>query len=95
MTSDDLTVIITTFKSEDKIESCLNSIGPNIKVIVVENSNNQEFKNYIENEYLNLECILTNENLGYGRANNIGLKKASTKYCLPVVYHLITSATVK
>jgi len=82
MTSDDLTVIITTFKSEDKIESCLNSIGPNIKVIVVENSNNQEFKNYIENKYLNLECILTNENLGYGRANNIGLKKASTKYCL-------------
>ena len=82
MTSNDLTVIITTFRSEDKIESCLNSIGPNIKVIIVENSNNQKFKNYIENKYSNLECILTNENLGYGKANNIGLKKASTKYCL-------------
>ena len=82
MTSNDLTVIITTFRSEDKIESCLNSIGPNIKVIIVENSNNQKFKNYIENKYTNLECILTNENLGYGKANNIGLKKASTKYCL-------------
>ena len=82
MTSNDLTVIITTFRSEDKIESCLNSIGPNIKVIIVENSNNQKFKNYIENKYSNLECILTNENLGYGKANNIGLKKAKTKYCL-------------
>jgi N-acetylglucosaminyl-diphospho-decaprenol L-rhamnosyltransferase len=82
MTNKDLTIIITTFKSEDKIESCLNSIDPNVKVIVVENSNNIKFKDYIENKYSNIECILTNENLGYGKANNIGLKKAKTKYCL-------------
>ena len=82
MTNKELTVIITTFRSEDKIESCLNSIDSNIRVIVVENSSNQKFKNYIENKYSNIECILTNENLGYGKANNIGLKKAKTKYCL-------------
>ena len=82
MTNKELTVIITTFKSEDKIESCLNSIDPNIKVIVIENSNNKKFKNYIENKYLNVECLLTNENLGYGKANNIGLKKTKTKYSL-------------
>ena len=82
MTNKELTVIITTFRSEDKIESCLNSIDPNIKVFVIENSNNKKFKNYIENKYLNVECLLTNENLGYGKANNIGLKKTKTKYCL-------------
>tara|TARA_B110000211_G_C13998153_1_gene517165 strand:+ start:258 stop:1106 length:849 start_codon:yes stop_codon:yes gene_type:complete len=82
MTNKELTVIITTFKSEEKIESCLDSIDTNIKVIVVENSNNHKFKKYIENKYSNIECLLTNENLGYGKANNIGLKKATTKYCL-------------
>ena len=82
MTNKELTVIITTFRSEDKIESCLNSMDSNIRVIVIENSSNQKFKNYIENKYSNIECILTNENLGYGKANNIGLKKANTKYCL-------------
>ena len=82
MTHKDLTVIITTFKSEEKIDSCLDSIDQNVKIIVIENSNNISFKNYIESKYSNTECILTNENLGYGKANNIGLKKAKTKYCL-------------
>ena len=82
MTDKELTIIITTFRSENKIDSCLESIDPNISKIVVENSNNQKFKNYIENKYSNIECILTNGNLGYGKSNNIGLKKAKTKYCL-------------
>ena len=30
----------------------------------------------------NVECILTGKNFGYGKANNIGLKKVKTKYAL-------------
>jgi len=82
MTNKDLTIIIATYRSEEKIENCLNSIDSNIKVIIVENSNKKKFKSEIENKYKNVECILTNENLGYGKANNIGLKKVLTKYSL-------------
>ena len=82
MTNKDLTVIITTFKSENKIDECLNSIDKNIKVIVVENSNNKKFKSYLEGKFKNVECLLTNDNLGYGKANNIGLRKVKTKYSL-------------
>tara|TARA_B100000795_G_C22782038_1_gene432813 strand:- start:1203 stop:2054 length:852 start_codon:yes stop_codon:yes gene_type:complete len=82
MTNKDLTIIITTFKSEDKIENCLNSIDSSISVIIVENSSNEKFKQDIENKYSNVNCVLTNQNLGYGKANNIGLKKVSTKYSL-------------
>ena len=82
MTNKDLTIIITTFRSEDNIEKCLNSIDNNIKVIVVENSNNKIFKKYIENKFSNVECILTNDNLGYGKANNVALKKVETNYSL-------------
>ena len=82
MTNKDITIIIATFKSEGRIDACLNSIDSDIKVIVVENSRNQRFKNYIENKYKNVECELTNDNLGYGKANNIGLRKVKTKYSL-------------
>ena len=82
MESNDLTVVIVTYRSENKIFSCLNSIPGEINVIVVENSNNEEFKKLIESNYRNVKCILTNENLGYARGNNIGLKQVTTKYAL-------------
>jgi len=80
--SKDLTVIITTFKSDLKIENCLNSINSQIKVIVIENSQSESFKIHIEKKYKNVECILPKENLGYSKANNLGLSKVKTKYAL-------------
>ena len=82
MTSKDLTIVITTYRSEEKIENCLNSIDSDIRIIIVENSSNNKFKSDIEEKYKNVECILTKSNLGYGKANNIGLKKVLTKYSL-------------
>ncbi len=80
MSFQDITIIITSFKSDEKIKNCLNSIKEQCRVIVVENSDNVDFKKRIESEYSNVDCILTGENLGYGKANNIGLKKTKTKY---------------
>ena len=39
-----LSVVIVTLKSENVIHECLKSINQNIPIIVVENSNNQRFK---------------------------------------------------
>ena len=82
MSIKDITVVITSLKSENKIRKCLNSINKECNVINVENSNNLEHKKNIEKEFNNVKCILTGENLGYGRANNIGLKEVKTKYAL-------------
>ncbi len=82
MSINDITIIITSFKSEDKIKNCLNSIDKRCKVILVENSDNLEFKKDIEKNFSNVECFLAQENLGYGKANNIGLKKVKTRYAL-------------
>mgnify|MGYP001265664145 FL=1 len=82
MESKDLTIIIVTFKSEKKIANCLKSIPPQIKVIIIENSNNIDFKKNIENQFSNSECILMGENKGYAAANNIGLKLVKTRYAL-------------
>ena len=82
MDSKELTVVIVTLKSEPKIFDCLKSITNVTEIIVVENSNNDDFKKKLENEYSNLKYILTGENLGYAAANNIGLKSVKTKYAL-------------
>jgi GT2 family glycosyltransferase len=71
-----------TFKSEDIISKCLKSIPNDIKVIIVENSKNEKFKKDLENNYKNVDCILTGNNKGYAAANNIGLNIVKTKYAL-------------
>ena len=78
----DITIVITSFKSQKKIIKCLNSIDPKCNVINVENSDNQEHKTSIENRFKNVKCILSGKNFGYGKGNNIGLKEVKTKYAL-------------
>ena len=82
MSIKDITVVITTFKSDKKIKNCLNSIDKQCKILLVENSANLEFKKKMENEFNNVECIITGGNLGYAKGNNIGLKRVRTKYAL-------------
>ena len=77
-----LTIVIVTLKSENIIDQCLESIDKNIPIIVVENSNNQKFKNRLESKYQNLKCILAESNLGMGAGNNIGIKEAKTEFIL-------------
>ena len=74
MSYDQITIVINTFYSEDKIHNCLNSIDNNTKVIVVENSDNIKFKNELQNKYSNVECILTGQNLGYAKEICISFK---------------------
>ena len=59
-----LTLVIVTFKSQHIIDQCLQSIDSNIKIIIVENSKDKDFKNYLEKKYKNVSCILSNDNIG-------------------------------
>ena len=80
----DLTVVITSFHSREKIFSCIDSVEKSIKIIVIENSNDEKLKEEIYSKYQNVECILSKENLGYGAGNNLGLSMAKTSYALIV-----------
>ena len=77
-----ITIIIVTFKSQKVIEKCLVSIDNKYPVIVIENSNDENFKKFLENKFSNVKCILTGENIGMGPANNIGIKNATTDFVL-------------
>ncbi len=78
----DISIVITTYKSESKLYSCVNSLPQSVKIIVVENSNDVKFKQRLNIRYPNIECILTGENKGYSVANNIGLSQVNSKYSL-------------
>ena len=75
-----ITFVIVSFKSEHIIENCIKSIDSNIKIIVVENSDNIQIKSYLENKFKNVEVIIAKENLGYGKGNNLGISKVDTQY---------------
>ena len=78
--SKEITFVITTFKSENIINSCLSSLPDASKKIVVENSQNLNFKKEIEQKYKNLKCYVMDSNYGYGKGNNFGIKKSITRY---------------
>ncbi len=82
MVTNDLTIIINTFNSDEKIYQCLDSIHNHQNILIIENSNNIDFKDTIEKKYPNVKCELTGENLGYGKGNNLGLSKVKSRYAL-------------
>ena len=75
-----ITFIIVSFRSDNVIQKCIESISPDCKVIVVENSQNTSIKKYLEKKFSNVRVLITGENLGYGRGNNLGISKVKTKY---------------
>jgi GT2 family glycosyltransferase len=78
--ANDVTFLIVTFKSAESIHKCINSIPDKYPILVIENSADNFFKSDLEKKYNNVKCILTEENLGFGKANNIGLNLIQSKY---------------
>ena len=77
-----LSVIIVSYKSDHIIQQCINSRDKEIEIIVVDNSNNAEFKKYIEEKYENVRCILSSKNIGMGAGNNIGIRNTNKDFAL-------------
>ena len=77
-----LSIVIVTYKSEAVVYDCINSIGNNVEIIVVENSNNKKFKEKLEKNYSNVSCILSLKNLGMCPGNNVGIKKVKKDFVL-------------
>jgi N-acetylglucosaminyl-diphospho-decaprenol L-rhamnosyltransferase len=75
-----LSIVIVTLKSEGVIHDCIQSINSNLPIVVVENSNNYQFKKNLETKYKNVQCILSNKNIGMGSGNNIGIKYTQTDF---------------
>lgn len=81
----DVSIIIVNYNTKQLLADCIASIykyTTNIKyeIIVSDNGSEDGSKDYVLNLFPNVIYIENNENLGFGRANNVGVKKASGKY---------------
>ena len=74
-----VTIIIPSYRSKKLILSHLNKLPKEIKIIIIENSYDTDFKNIVENKYKNVDIYLK-KNIGYGRAVNFASQKVKTKY---------------
>src|SRR5258708_33569075 len=81
----ELSIIIVSYNSGEFLRKCLESIQEskfkNLEVIVVDNASKDNPKKIIK-DFPNVIFIKNKENLGFSKANNLGLKKASGKYVL-------------
>tara|TARA_Y100001970_G_C14005122_1_gene735439 strand:- start:49 stop:906 length:858 start_codon:yes stop_codon:yes gene_type:complete len=80
---DSISIIIIGFKSTEKILKFIKSVPSNLKVIIIENSNDQTLKNKILNKYQNVEVHIKS-NQGVSSALNFAVKKIKTKYFLQI-----------
>jgi len=83
----DVSIIIVSYNNLEILNSCIVSLYKHItdisfEVIIVDNGSDKEKIKEICNGYSNLKLILNEKNVGFAKANNIGLKIASGKYVL-------------
>ena len=76
----EVTVVMVSFHSIKLIVNPINCIDKEINIIVVENSNSKECKDFLEKKFANVKVILSEKNLGNGGGINLGLKQVKTKY---------------
>lgn len=86
----DLSVIIVNYNVKELLDQCIESIlkaSLNIKteIIIVDNNSYDGSAEYIRNKYSEkpyIKLIESNINLGFSKANNLGVKHANGEYIL-------------
>ena len=78
----DLTVVLVNYKCDKvKLQSCLNSIKIDTKVIIIDHSHDFTFDGILLPQNLDIR-IIKNINLGNGAGINCGIKNSKTRFVL-------------
>ena len=80
----DVSVIIVNYNTFRMTADCIESVrqktsGISYEIILVDNGSTDGSKDFFE-QFEGIKYIYSDENLGFGRANNLGAKQASGDY---------------
>ncbi len=83
----DLSIIIVNYNVKEFIQNLLHSVfkaGCNLKyeIIIIDNASDDGSADFIKEKFPNVNLISNKQNIGFGKANNIGLAAAKGKYIL-------------
>lgn len=83
----DLSIIIVNYNVKEFLQNLLHSIDKatrNIshEIIIVDNGSDDGSIELLQQKFPKVKLIINKENLGFGKANNIGMKTAQGKYFL-------------
>lgn len=84
----DISVVIVTWNVKHYVEGCLKSLElqegcPQVEIIVVDNASSDGTADSIVEHFPNVTLCRNSSNLGFARANNLGLQHCNGKYiCL-------------
>ena len=86
-----LSIIIVNFNTSDLLRNCVNRVYKSLnfgkiekdsEVIVVDNASTDASVEMVEKKFPKVILIKNEQNLGFSKANNQGIRKASGKYIL-------------
>lgn len=83
----DLSICIVNWNSSGQIKRCLESIYKNsgnfkLEIIVVDNASTDDSVRMIKSDFPEVLLIENKENIGFGRANNLAIRKSNGEYIL-------------
>ncbi len=77
-----ISIVIVSFKSFNLLDKLIENIPKENEIIVIENSLDSNLKIKLEKQYSNVQVIVPEKNLGYGKALNLGIKKSKYNYVM-------------
>lgn len=85
----DLSIIIVSYNTQQLLDDCLSSVFKSLKtsklkfeVIVVDNNSSDGTREMLQKKFPQVRTVFNQENLGFGRANNQGIRIAKGNYVL-------------
>lgn len=85
MKSPDVSIVIVNYNTKVLLCDCLDSIFSltkriDFEVIVVDNASSDGSETYVRERFPSILWVNSGSNLGFGRANNLGVERAMGKY---------------
>ena len=82
----DVSIIIVNWNTKNFLIECLNSIKSDIfsekvEIIVIDNNSTDGSQEAVKKKFTDVFLISNKSNLGFAKANNIGINKSKAKYC--------------
>ena len=84
MNNTDLSIIIVNWNTKDFLINCLKSIqrdnSCNLEIIIVDNNSSDGSVEILEKQYGHIKLIRNSSNLGFAKANNIGINASMGRF---------------